>query len=114
MSTTLEERLLEMEAKRRGCSVVQLKMLLAATNSDGTDVVRQIVADNRRSVHQRSSIIPETPRPHVQARPSTVQPLGPPPGIAVIDAMLDAEDRQWREERARQFGIIKPRERSDG
>jgi hypothetical protein len=112
---SLEEQLLEREAKRLGISVVQLRMRLAVTNSDGSDVVRQIVGDNLgRSVHQRSSILPEAPRPAVQARPSAVQPLGPPPGIKIIDAMLDAEDRQWREERARQFGIIKPRERSDG
>jgi hypothetical protein len=100
---------LEAEARRLDITPNALEMSRAV----GTDLLRDILRDNRRNVHDRSGILPpETKREAPVSRPPTSQNgwVGPPkvadwkpPGLAVMDRMLDAQDARDRAERERQF-----------
>lgn len=95
----LEEQLLEAEARRRGLSVTQLRMLKAVPD----DLIRQIVADNRRGVAERSSPVAPAKEAPVQRGSGWAEPtpLSPPPGVALIDRIAEAFDRRERAERRR-------------
>jgi hypothetical protein len=99
---TPEELAMEELARIKGVSVTQLRMLLAAP----TDVVRAIVMDNR-NFSNSTSLLP--PKPGPQAEPqrgngwATPTPLGPPPGVALCDRMVDQQDRIDRRELERRL-----------
>jgi hypothetical protein len=94
---SIEDDLLAEEARRRGLSVTQLKMQRATPAS----LMREIIADGRRST-ERSSIIASKDAP--APRPTgngwiEPTPLAQPPGIAILDHMMDAQDAMDRAER---------------
>jgi hypothetical protein len=60
-----------------------------------------IVADSRRGVSQNTSISPEKPRGTGWIDPL---PLKSPPGIDVIDKLVDAQDRRDLRQRLREEG----------
>ena len=99
---SIEERALEELARLKGISVTQLRMTLAAP----TDVVQAIVRDNRHATHS-TSLLPQAPRPQPEAQRGTgfaePQPLAPPPGIALCDRMVDAQDALDRRELERKL-----------
>jgi hypothetical protein len=67
-------------------------------------LMRDIVRDFWKGVSQPSSLIPQQP----VARGSgwvTPAPLRPPPGVELIDRMMATDDRRWRAERAKEFGV---------
>jgi hypothetical protein len=73
-------------------------------------LVRQLVKDFGRGVSAPSSMIPpkrDAVAPVQSATPGWVDavPLRPPPGDKIIGQLLDAEDRRWRAERARELGV---------
>jgi hypothetical protein len=70
-------------------------------------LMRDIVKDFWKGVSRPSPMIPQEP---VQRGSGWVDPgpLRPPPGVELIDRMMAVEDRQWRAERARQFGVKPP------
>jgi hypothetical protein len=87
------------EAKRLGVEPFQLEMARAV----GTDVVRDIVKDLRRGPAQRSSSMAEEPGAASTPRQGAVavaQPLRSPPGINLLDALVEHQDRLDRAERA--------------
>ena len=93
-----DDAMFEREAKRRGITVTELKMLEAVPDN----VIRDIVADNRRGMSQSQSMI--TSRPEVEpTRRSNKEPrpLQPPPGIALVDRLGEAQDARDRAERRR-------------
>jgi hypothetical protein len=108
---SLEEQLLEREAKRLGISVVQLRMKMAVTNSDGSDVMRQVVGDYlsgaMRHLHEPSSIIAKAAEVRTAPKQGWQEPapLGPPMGVPLMDRMMDQQDAIDRRERQRLFGI---------
>ena len=66
-------------------------------------VITEIVADNRKAgnVHARSSMLGPSGTESEIKRGSGWQdekPLGPPPGIQIMDRMLDAADRRDAED----------------
>jgi hypothetical protein len=79
-------------------------------------LLRDIVRDNRAPVHPveagRAAKVSVAGAPRVVSagegngwvKPKQVDDWRPP-GINVLDRMMDAEDRQWRLERARQLGL---------
>lgn len=76
---------------------------LDALTAVGTDLVRSIVADNRHSVAL----------PTAKAGPSVrgtgwadQKRLAPPPGIAIMDQMMDAEDALDRVDRIKRRGGV--------
>jgi hypothetical protein len=109
MSSIIEEQLLEREARRLGISVVQLRMAMVMRNPDGSDLMQQIVQDNRgRNIHERSGILPRAQAPTPPKQGSGWQepkPLGPPDGIKIIDHMCDVADEEDRIRRMRELGI---------
>ena len=94
-----EDAMLEREAKRRGLTVTELKMREAVPES----VIRDIVADGRRGISQSQSMITTRPEPAPtrQSNKGWVEPksLQQPPGIALIDAMCEAQDARDRGKR---------------
>ena len=93
-----EDAMLEREAKRRGLTVTELKMLEAVP----TDVIRDIVSDNRHGLSQSQSLIaPERAERSEPVRRGNGEPrpLQQPPGIALIDAMCEAADARERARR---------------
>jgi hypothetical protein len=70
-------------------------------------LVRNIARDFHRGVTAPSSMIPGRGQEPVVRGSGWVDPapLASPPGIKLIDQMAAVEDRQWRAERARQFGV---------
>jgi hypothetical protein len=119
MSNPAEELALEQEAARRGISVTQLKMAFVMQGPGGRDVMRDIVEDNipslRRLREGQPAERPKQPEPPKPRGSGWVEPrpLGPPPGDALIGAMMDAEDRIWRAERRKQFeaaGLVEPKQ----
>ena len=95
-----EERMLEIEAKQRGMSVVQYKMSLATPD----DVMRDIVRDFR-SMPGPSSMIPQGPsQPMVRGTGWLLaRPLQPPPGQKIIDQLIDHQDALDRRELERRL-----------
>jgi hypothetical protein len=97
MSNTTENELLERAAKMLGLSVTQYLMMKAVPDS----LIADIVADNRRGISNSASMIPDRDRkPVVEKGTGWVdpRPLGPPPGIATIDAMVEADTARQRHE----------------
>jgi hypothetical protein len=101
---SIEDEMLAAEARRRGLSVTQLRMLLATPDS----LMRDLAADARRS-RAPSSIAPAKAE-HAEPRPSVgingwvdPLPLRPPAGVAICDRMLDGQDARDRRERERDF-----------
>jgi len=88
-----EEQFLDAEARRRGISITQLKMQMAV----GDDLVADLRADARRSNPVTSASSPIPPRPEDRAPPRGTGWAEPtnvrlPPGIEIIDRMIDAQD----------------------
>jgi hypothetical protein len=84
---------------------------------EGTDdaLLRDIVRDNRHSVHQGTAIIPDAAHGAGAARPPvgengwvTPPPMADwrPPGQAVFDRLMDAQDALDRAERTRRFNRL--------
>jgi hypothetical protein len=106
-----EEALLEAEAKRRGISVTQLQMQMAVPD----DLIRDIVADSRKGISQSASMISTSERAEPPRRTNgwiEAKPLAPPPGIALVDRLCEAQDaRDRRRRKARNHG---PHTRTQG
>ena len=63
--------------------------------------MRDVIADNRHPVNRPSSLLGPEPREPKPTRGSgwiDPAPIGPPPGIQIIDRMLDAADRRDAED----------------
>jgi hypothetical protein len=109
----------EAEAKKRGVTVAHLWALQKRADWEASPeglldrAMRDVREDMRRGayrgIHAGNSSHPPRPAVVVQPRAAT-RPLEPPPGIKIMDAMLDEEDKQWRADRAKQFGLVKPYE----
>lgn len=101
---SIEDRALEELARIKGISVTQLRMTLAAP----TDVIQAIVRDNRHASHS-TSLLPQGPKgpsaPQGEAPKGWQEPtpLGPPPGVALCDRMVDAQDALDRKELERKL-----------
>jgi hypothetical protein len=98
---SIEEEMLDAEARRRGLSVTQLRMLRATPDR----LMADLAADARRS-RAPSSIIPA--KPNAEARPpvgsngwAAERPLQPPAGVAIADRLMDAQDALDRRQRER-------------
>jgi len=90
-----EEQMLEAEARRRGISVTQLRMLLAVPDS----LVKDLVSDNSQRAPQA--------KPVSSVRGTGWQPerkLEQPPGILIMDRMMDAQDAVDRRALAKRLG----------
>lgn len=70
---------------------------LEAMDAVGDATVRGIVADNRRPIHERASTARQ---PEPQPTPPNQATRDIPPGIGLIDRMMDAQDAIDRAERA--------------
>ena len=94
-----EDALLEREAKRLGKTVTQLRMEMATPDA----VVRDIVGDARRGLSQSQSLIASRPEPTPTRKSDRgwveQKSLQSPPGIALIDAMCEAQDVRDRAKR---------------
>jgi len=103
---------LEADARRLGLAPNTLEMSRAV----GTDLIRDIVADGRRhSPVQPRGMLPD-PQTSVSAsrppigtngwiEPATIKDWRPP-GLAVMDRMMDAQDAIDRAERTRRFNRL--------
>ena len=91
-----EEAMLEREAKRRGISVTELKMIEAVPEN----IIRDIVGDARKGLSQSQSMIASRPeaRPTRRSNKGWVEqaPLQLPPGVKLIDAMCEAQAARER------------------
>ena len=94
-----DEAVLEAEAKRRGISVTEIRMINATQDA----LVRDIVSDGRKGISQSQSMIPTRPEAQPTRRSNRgwvePKPLQSPPGIALIDAMCEAQDARDKAER---------------
>jgi hypothetical protein len=80
-----------------------------------TDLVRSIVADNRRGgdIHGRASAFPKATNQPGEERPRSnhgwadTPPLRPPEGIDLIDRMVSAQDERDLIERAKQMAAAR-------
>jgi hypothetical protein len=96
-NNAMENELLERAAKALGLSVTQYLMMKAVPDS----LMRDIVMDNRRGISNSASMIPDRERNKPVTKGSgwvEPTPLGPPPGIATIDAMVEADTQRQRHE----------------
>lgn len=102
------------EAQKREVLVREARLLgiepwqLEAQRAVGTDVIRDLVKDNRGGPAQRSSIIPQSRQEREAPRPNTngwiePRPLAPQPGAALIDRIVDAQDKIDRAELERKL-----------
>jgi hypothetical protein len=93
---------IELEARARGLDAYKVR----ASNAVGDRLVADLVSDFRRPVSQSGSMIPDRARaPEPQKKGdgwAEPAPLKPPPGIEIIDAMCDAQDRVDRAAAIRQ------------
>ena len=91
-----EDAMLEREAKRRGISVTELKMIEAVPDK----VIRDIVSDGRRGISQSQSMIAARSEAQPTRRSDKgwvePRPLQPPPGISLVDKLCDAQDARER------------------
>jgi hypothetical protein len=91
------------DARRDAARVVQARRLnipewmLEMAQAVPTDLIRDIVADSRRSWSVEAK--PQPARGSGWVDPI---PLGPPPGDRWVNAQLDAADREWRADRLRE------------
>lgn len=71
----------------------------------GDDLVREIVRDHRRGRPEPSSLAGSAKPAHepVYKGGPVERPLGPPPGVALCDALMDVQDKLDRAARAEQF-----------
>jgi hypothetical protein len=81
----------------------------AMADAVGDGVLGGVVNDRFRRMEPSSIISKET---KVEQAKGTgwqdERPLEMPPGVKIIDQMMDAEDEMWRRDRARQFaGVMK-------
>jgi len=92
-----EQTFLEMEAKRRGISVTQLRMQLATPDS----LMKDIVADSRRGISQSASMLPPTRSGEEVKRGTGWQDPAPlsTPGIDHVDRICQAQDLHDRHQR---------------
>jgi len=102
MSATEEARrqaALAEEAKRRGLQEWELEASKAVDDA----LVRSIVDDFRRGPAQPSSLGTTPDKPKVEPKAGSgwedAAPLQQPPGIKIIDAMMDQQDKIDRAER---------------
>jgi hypothetical protein len=79
-----EEELLMIEARRQGISITQLRMRMAVPDN----LMRDIVADNRRA----SASGPSTPTPLRGNGWVDAPKISQPPGVALLDKIMDAQD----------------------
>jgi hypothetical protein len=70
-----------------------------------TKVVREIVGDHLGKPVAFPATPGETPGHMNYAEPT---PLGPPPGIALMDKMMEVENALWRRELAQRLGVKAP------
>lgn len=96
-----EEAMIEMLAKLLGMSVTQLRMQMAVPDSLMRDVVRDNVNRPNPVTSGPSGMIPQKDRgPPVRGTGwIEPRPLEPPPGIALMDQMMDQQDRIDRADR---------------
>jgi hypothetical protein len=82
-------------------SSVVVEMARAVPDS----LIRQIVSDNRRAAQlaPAAAPVPERGTGWVDQAP-----LRSPPGVELIDRMMAVDDRRWRAEREREFGVEPP------
>jgi hypothetical protein len=73
---------------------------LAMIEAVPDNLMRQIVKDNRRAAQ-----VAATPQPERGSGWIEQAPLRSPPGVGLIDQMMAVEDKRWRAERAREFGV---------
>lgn len=103
------QRDLETRARRQGREPFAQRMIEAV----GDDTLRSIVRDNLRNVHDRAGMLPDAPP--APAKP----PIGKggwvdppsvadwkPPGLNVMDRMMDAQDAIDRAEAVRRFNRL--------
>jgi hypothetical protein len=79
------------EARARGMEPWQLEMSKAVDDK----LMREIVNDQRRGVSQPSSMIPEPPKGEPKPKGSgwvEPRPLESPPGVAILDKIMDQAD----------------------
>jgi len=81
---------LEADARRLGVAPITLEMSEAVP----TKLIQDLVKDFR-SPTQPSSMI-ETPKAEPRVVKANETPIGPPPGISIIDQMCDDADRKER------------------
>jgi hypothetical protein len=113
--STQEEAALEAAAKRQGISVVQLKTRMALTNpATGKDLMQVWRAQEveqrelRWAAKKREWAKPaEEPKPRGSGWVDP-QPLGPPPGDALMEEMHRHEDALWRRQRAKEINQPEP------
>jgi len=89
------------EARARGIEPWQLEMM----NAVGDGLVRDLVNDFKHGPAQRSSLAddPGKPsRPRATAVP-VASPLAAPPGIGLVDKLVELQDRIDRADRAREL-----------
>jgi hypothetical protein len=123
MGHTVEqwEAYIEAEAKRRGITVGRLWALSRQAEYDASPqgqldrTMAEVREDMRRgaygAIHSGNSSMPPRPVPAKQPRPTTQSIDGNRrPGQAAFDALMDEDDRQWRRDRAKQFGMAEPKE----
>jgi hypothetical protein len=77
--------------------------LAAMTEAVPDKLMREIVSDSRRGVAAPSSLAskPDAPPPEPRPRGTgwrDLEPLTPPPGVAIMDAMMDVQDVKDRAE----------------
>jgi hypothetical protein len=103
MSTVEEAKRIEQlqaEARRLGIPVWQLE----AARSVPSDLIRDIVADSRNA--SGPSSIAASPSQAVGERGTgwaKDTPLAPPPGVAILDKIMDVQDAFDRREREKQL-----------
>jgi hypothetical protein len=104
MATEMERQLLEREAQRLGISVTQLMMRKAVTNSDGSDVVQQIVWDTvgRNNPSFKTGKIGKAGPTYEPGQRGSgwrkPDPLQSPPGQDLIQRMCEADSARQRAE----------------
>ena len=79
-----EEELLTREAQRQGISITQLRMRMAVPDN----LMRDIVRDNRRA----NASQPSTPTPLRGNGWVDAPKISQPPGVAILDKIMDAQD----------------------
>jgi hypothetical protein len=103
---------LEARARRAGREPWAQRIVEATDDA----LLRDIVRDNRRSVHQGTGIIPDAAHGAGAARPPVghngwVEPLPikdwRPPGQAVMDRLMEQQDALDRAERTRRFNRLR-------
>src|SRR5262249_28899293 len=85
----LEKQRLAAAAKAQGRQEWELE----AERAVPTSLLRDIVGDAINGISQSTSLIPPRQRSEAEPRNGGTTPIGPPPGIAIIDQLCEAQDR---------------------